>query len=314
MDYLVTGGAGFIGSNVVTYLVEKGASVRVLDSCLTGHRSNLQHVADAIDFVDGDICDLTTARGATDGVRSVLHLAARPSVARSVEDPLSSDDVNIRGTLNMLVASRDAGVERFVFSSSSSVYGNTVELPKHEGMAPCPLSPYALQKLTGEHYCRIFHELYGLNAYALRYFNVFGPRQDPASDYAAVIPSFISSVLNGQSPRIHGDGGQTRDFTYVEDVVRAIECCCNGSTEGAGGVFNVAWGRRTSVLELAQAIIELSSRDDLEPVHEGTRAGDVRHSQADSTRARAILGWQPAVTFEDGLERTIEWYREKGAI
>jgi len=266
----------------------------------------------AVDLVEGDIRDLDTVRAAVDGVRSVLHLAALPSVARSVEDPISSDEVNVRGTLNMLVASRDAGAERFVFSSSSSVYGDTVELPKHEGMRPCPLSPYALQKLTGEHYCRIFHELYGLNAFALRYFNVFGPRQDPASDYAAVIPGFISAVLRGQPPRIHGDGGQTRDFTFVEDVVRAVERCCNGSTSGAGGVYNVAWGRRTSVVELAQMIIGLSGNDSLEPVHEESRPGDVRDSQADSTRAKEILGWEPAVTFEDGLERTIEWYRAQG--
>ena len=225
VEYLVTGGAGFIGSNIVRRLVADGCSVRVLDNLSTGRMSNIQDLMGDIELLEGDICDAATAARAVAGVKFVLHLAARPSVARSVEDPLTSDMMNVRGTLMMLVAARDAGVERFVFSSSSSVYGNTPVLPKQEDMTPGPLSPYAVQKLTGEHYCRVFHELYGLKAYVLRYFNVFGPRQNPKSQYSAVVPFFIDKLKNDEAPPIHGDGEQTRDFTFVDDVIAANLCC-----------------------------------------------------------------------------------------
>ena len=309
-DYLVTGGAGFIGSNLVHTLHARGDSVRVLDNLTTGLPQNLADIRSDIDLVEGDFRDRATVDAAMKGVKRVIHIGALPSVSRSVEDPGESNAVNITGTLNLLESARDAGVERFVFSSSSSVYGNTPTLPKEESMTPSPLSPYALQKLAGEHYCRIFHELYGLNTYALRYFNVFGPRQNPASQYAAVLPLFISAGLRGEAPVIHGDGGQTRDFTYVEDVVRANLCCCEASEDAAGGAYNVAWGNRLSVLDLATLILKQLGRSDIEPVHVESRAGDVRDSQADNTRARTLLGWDPQVTFEEGLARTIEWYKQ----
>ena len=304
-DYLVTGGAGFIGSNLVHTLHARGDSVRVLDNLTTGLPQNLADIRSDIDLVEGDFRDRATVDAAMKGVKRVIHIGALPSVSRSVEDPGESNAVNITGTLNLLESARDAGVERFVFSSSSSVYGNTPTLPKEESMTPSPLSPYALQKLAGEHYCRIFHELYGLNTYALRYFNVFGPRQNPASQYAAVLPLFIGAGLRGEAPVIHGDGGQTRDFTYVEDVVRANLCCCEASEDAAGGAYNVAWGNRLSVLDLATLILKQLGRSDIEPVHVESRAGDVRDSQADNTRARTLLGWDPQVTFEEGLAQLL---------
>jgi nucleoside-diphosphate-sugar epimerase len=240
-------------------------------------------------------------------VRNVLHIAALPSVIRSVENPEETNDVNVGGTLSLLVAARDAGVKRFVFSSSSSVYGDTQVLPKQEDMKPMPLSPYAAQKLMGEHYCRLFHDLYGLETFALRYFNVFGPRQNPASQYAAVIPLFIDALKNGRAPVIYGDGGQTRDFTYVDDVVEANILCCAAPAGAAGGVYNVARGDRVSVNGLAEALMAIMGRN-IEPVHEAARPGDVRDSQADSTRARELLDWKPGTTFEEGLRRTVGFF------
>ena len=310
MDNLVTGGAGFIGSNLVRALVEYGESVRVLDNFSTGRHENLAGIEDRVDVVEGDITDTSAAEEALSGVKRVYHVAARPSVVRSVEDPAGSSRVNIGGTLNMLEASRAAGVETFVFSSSSSVYGDTPELPKHEAMMPCPLSPYALQKLTGEHYCRLYRELYGMRTFALRYFNVFGPRQDPKSDYAAVIPAFVDAALNGRNPVIHGDGGQTRDFTFVADVVSANIACASAPDSAAGEIYNAAGGLRTSIKELAGMIIDITGAD-VEPEYGDLRPGDVRDSQADSTRARELLGWQPRVSFEDGLKQTVEWFRSK---
>ncbi len=307
-DYLVTGGAGFIGSNVVHRLVEQGESVRVLDNLKTGLEANLADISSDIEFIKGDFRDRATVNSSVKGVKKVIHIGALPSVSRSVEDPTESNEVNIVGTLNLLEAARDNGVERFVFSSSSSVYGNTPTLPKQEDMTPNPLSPYALQKLTGEHYCRIFHSLYGLNTFALRYFNVFGPRQNPASQYAAVIPLFVKAGMRDEAPIIHGDGSQTRDFTFVADVVQANLRCCTAPESAAGGVFNIALGNRLSVLDLAKKILELLGKPEISPVHIETRAGDVKDSQADSTRARTLLGWDPEVTFEEGIRRTIEWY------
>lgn len=307
MEYLVTGGAGFIGSNVVRALVDNGRSVRVLDDFSTGRMENIADLSDKIELIDGDIREPNTAEKAVTGCRYVLHLAALPSVSRSVEDPILSNEVNLSGTANMLVASRDAGVERFVFASSSSVYGDIPTLPKTEQMTPAPLSPYAVQKLAGEHYCSIFHSLYGLRTYALRYFNVFGPRQNPDSEYAAVIPIFIKRLQKGDGPIVYGDGEQTRDFTFVEDVVNATLCCCDAREGAEGSVYNVACGKRTSVKELALKLAGMMGSD-AQPVHRPSREGDVRDSQADPTRAREALGWEAAVEFDEGLRRTVEWF------
>ncbi len=310
-EYLVTGGAGFIGSNIVRELVGAGRGVRVLDNLATGRRVNLAGLEDRLEFMEDDIRDPAAAARAVSGVRYVLHLAALPSVIRSVRDPVGANAVNIDGTLNMLVAARDAGVERFVFSSSSSVYGNTPTLPKHESMTPMPLSPYAVQKLTGEHYCRVFHRLYGLSTFCLRYFNVFGPRQDPGSPYSAVIPLFIAACRAGRAPVIHGDGEQTRDFTFVGDVVRANLCCCTADASAAGGVYNVAYERRTSINELAARIARLVGGAAPAPLHEPARAGDVRDSQGDPGAAREKLGWSASTTVEDGLRETVAYFMQE---
>ena len=307
MEYLVTGGAGFIGSNIVHRLVDEGRSVRVLDNLLTGRAGNIEDVLDSIEFIEGDIRDDSVVQKAVAGVDCVLHLAALPSVARSVEDPVTANQINVCGTLKMLIASRDAGVDRFVFSSSSSVYGDTPTLPKKEDMTPMPLSPYAVQKLTGENYCRIFHSLYGLKTFSLRYFNVFGPRQDPGSQYSAVIPLFVSAIKQDKPPIIHGDGKQTRDFTFVDDVVLANMCCCKAPEDAAGAVYNVAYGNRISIRGLADMLIEIMGKN-IEPVHEDSRPGDVRDSQADSSRARDVLGWKAESSFEAGLKKTVRYF------
>ncbi len=306
-QFLVTGGAGFIGSSVVRRLLADGHAVRVFDNFATGRRENLTDIRDQIDLREGDLRSDADVRNAMEGVRFVLHLGALGSVARSVQDPMTTHDVNSTGTLRVLLAARDAGVERVVFSSSSSVYGNTPTLPKRESMTPQPLSPYALSKLSGEHHCRLFYELYGLAAFSLRYFNVFGPRQNPKSQYAAVIPLFVDALRSGQAPVLHGDGLQTRDFTFVDDVVQANLCCCSAPREAAGAAYNVAWGNRISVLDLARKIAALLGVD-IEPVHTDSRPGDVRDSQADSQRAKDHLGWTPRVTFDEGLRRTVEWF------
>ncbi|MBN1670533.1 MAG: SDR family oxidoreductase [Kiritimatiellae bacterium] len=307
MDYLVTGGAGFIGSHIARFLVEQGRPVRVLDNLSTGDIANIGDVLDQIDFVQGDLVDVAAVAKAVQGVKYVLHLGALPSVPRSVQDPVRANEANLTGTLNLLVAARDAGAKRFVFSSSSSVYGDTPVLPKKEDMLPAPLSPYAVQKLAGEHYCRIFHSLYGLETVVLRYFNVFGPRQNLKTQYAAVIPIFIKRLHEGQGPTIHGDGGQTRDFTFVEDVVRANLAACDAPAEAAGGVFNIACGQRISVRGLAEQLIAIMGAA-VQPIHDDPVPGDVRDSQADVSEAARRLGWQARVPFEQGLERTIAWY------
>lgn len=309
--FLVTGGAGFIGSNVVRRLLADGHQVRVLDNFATGRRENLDGLPGNIELVEGDLRSESDVKRAVKGVRYILHLGALGSVARSVEDPLTTHDVNATGTLRLLVAARDAGAERVVFSSSSSVYGNTPTLPKRESMTPQPLSPYALSKLSGEHDCRLFYELYGLSAFSLRYFNVFGPRQNPKSQYAAVIPLFVDALRSGRAPVLHGDGLQTRDFTFVDDVVQANLCCCAAPREAAGAAYNVAWGNRISILELARKIAELLDVK-IEPIHAAPRAGDVRDSQADAALAKEKIGWQPRVPFDEGLRRTVEWFATHG--
>lgn len=306
-EYLVTGGAGFIGSNIVRTLAGRGASVRVLDDFSTGRQANLADLASQIELVEGDIRQPTVVNAAVKGVRCVMHLAALPSVARSVEAPVLSNDVNINGTMNLLIAAREAKVERFVFSSSSSVYGNTPTLPKREDMALSPLSPYAVQKMAGEAYTRIFASLYGMKTYALRYFNVFGPYQNEKSDYAAVIPMFISAAAAGRAPVIHGDGGQTRDFTFVDDVVSANLACCDARPGAEGLAYNVAGGNRVSILELCQTIIRLVGAA-VKPMHQPTRAGDVRDSQGDAALAATHLNWKTRVSFEEGLKRTIRHF------
>lgn len=309
---LVTGGAGFIGSNLVRALVRAGRRVRVLDNFATGHRENLQEIESEVELIEGDIRDWDCVRRAVRQARYVFHLAALPSVIRSIEDPLATHDVNITGTLNLLLQARDAGVERLIFSSSCAVYGDAPEFPKTEEMLPCPLSPYALSKLAGEHYGRLAHELYGLQTYALRYFNVFGPAQDPASHYAAAIPLFIRALLRGKPPVVYGDGEQTRDFIFVDNVVRANLACCEAPAAAAGAVYNIGTGVRTSVNRLLGTLADML-HSDVAPVHQPARPGDIRDSQADIRRARAGLGWEPAVGFADGLRATLEWYGAAGA-
>lgn len=303
--YLITGGAGFIGSHIVDRLVNDGEQVRVLDNFSTGKRANIEHNLDEIDLIEGSLTDINTVRRAVEGVDYVLHQGALPSVPRSVNDPIGSNDANINGTLNLLVAARDAGVKRLVFASSSSVYGNSPSLPKHEGMPPDPLSPYALTKLAGEYYCRLFTDLYGLEAVCLRYFNVFGPRQDPESQYAAVIPKFINCMICGERPVIYGDGFQSRDFTYVENNVEANILACS-APHAAGEVLNIACGDRFSLLDLVDIINRILGNS-IEPVFEPARQGDVKHSQADISRAREIIGFEPKVGFVEGLERLVRW-------
>jgi len=303
----VTGGAGFIGSNIAEALARRGDSVVVLDNLSTGKRENLESFADRVTLVEGSITDLPSVRNAMRDVDYVLHEAALASVQRSVDDPLTSNDINVKGTLNVLVAARDAGVKRVVYAASSSAYGDTEELPKREDMPSNPQSPYALQKWVGEHYCRVFSDLYGLDTVALRYFNVFGPRQDPSSHYAAVIPIFVTRLLAKTPPTIYGDGEQSRDFTFIDNVVSANLKACEGGPKG-GAVVNVACGARFTLNELYRHLGNLIGSD-VEPVYEEPRAGDVRHSMADVSRARALLSWQPEVEFHDGLERTVEWYR-----
>ena len=304
--YLVTGGAGFIGSHLVESLAQRGEYVRVADDLSTGREGNLAHLAGRHAFLRGDLADLDFARAAVEGVDYVLHQAALPSVPRSVEDPIASNRANVDATLNLLVCARDAGVRRFVFASSSSVYGDDPDLPKREDSVGRPLSPYALTKLAGEFYCRMFHGLYGLPTVALRYFNVFGPRQDPRSAYAAVVPRFIVAALrDGGRPVIYGDGQQTRDFTFVGNVVEANLAACVSGPDSLGQAFNIACGGRTSILGLAESICAICGVP-CRPILEPARPGDVRHSLADIARARDILGYAPSTDLRDGLERTIK--------
>jgi nucleoside-diphosphate-sugar epimerase len=311
-NYLVTGGAGFIGSNIVGHLVGAGEGVRVLDNFSTGKRGNLLPYSDSVDVVEGDLVDPGDCARAVSGVDYVLHQAAVPSVPRSVADPMASHAVITTGLLNLLVAARDAGVKRFVFASSSSVYGDQAEARKHEGLLLNPLSPYAATKAMGEHYLRAFHECYGMETVALRYFNVFGPNQDPDSPYSAVIPLFINALLAGEPPVVHGDGLQARDFTYVENVVRVNILAATGEFRAAGQAYNVACGTSFTLLELLDGIGEILGLD-VAPTHTEPRTGDILHSQANIGRAEAEMGYAVTVPFAVGLKRTVEWYRAAGS-
>jgi len=310
-SYLVTGGAGFIGSHLAEELVRRGQRVRVVDSLITGKRQNLAHIP-GVEFLEGDLADLAVAKRAVEGIDFVLHQAAIPSVPRSVQDPITSNTANIDASLNVLVASRDARVTRVVYAGSSSAYGDAPTLPKMETMPTAPLSPYALQKLVAEQYCQMFTRLYGLETVTTRYFNVFGPRQDPSSPYSGVISLFISALCEGRRPTIYGDGGHTRDFTYVANVVDGVLRACEA--KGASGeVINVATGGRISLNQLFQTIRDLVGAR-VDPIYVDPRPGDVRDSQADIEKARRLLGYEPAVSFDEGLKKTVEWYRATQAI
>ena len=305
--YAVTGGAGFIGSHIARQLVADGKEVRIVDNFSTGRPENLEDVSDKIEVFEGDVCDAALLRRAFDGAEVVFHEAAMVSVQRSVDDPMASNRVNVEGTLQVLEAARACGLRRVVYAGSSSAYGDTVELPKREDMTPSPKSPYAVSKLAGEQYCRVYAGLFGVETVVLRYFNVFGPRQNPRSRYAAVIPQFATALLAGKAPTVFGDGEQSRDFTYVANVVEANLGAAR-SPGVSGRVFNVACGHRYSLNELLDALRRIIGTD-VEATYEDPKPGDVKHSLADITPARTLLGYEPVVGFEEGLRRTVEWYR-----
>lgn len=305
--YLVTGGAGFIGSHIATALVKRGDRVRVLDNLMTGKRENLAHIAGEVEFIEGDIRDFDTTRRVMEDVNVVFHEAAIPSVPRSVKEPQLNHDVNVNGTFNVLMAARDAAVRRVVFAASSSAYGETEVLPKQEDMLPSPLSPYAVAKLVSEFYCQVFTRAYNLETVCLRYFNVFGPRQDPSSPYSGVISKFITVLLEGQSPVIYGDGEQSRDFTYIDNVV-AANLSAAEAPAAAGQVMNLGLCERTTLNQLLAELQRIIGTD-LPPRYEEQRNGDIRHSLADITRAEQLLGYKPGVGLAEGLRRTVEWYR-----
>jgi nucleoside-diphosphate-sugar epimerase len=309
--YLVTGGAGFIGSHLVEELLRRGETVRIADDFSSGKRENLP-VSTRVDLVEGDLADAAVAARAVAGCQFVVHLAAMPSVPRSVKDPLTSHRANVDATLQVLLAARDARVSRLVFAGSSAAYGDLAVLPKREDMKTQPLSPYALQKITGEQYCQLFTRLYGLETVTTRYFNVFGPRQDPGSPYSGVISLFIKCFLEGRQPTIHGDGKQTRDFTYVADVVSGVLLACEAKGV-AGEVINVANGGRVSLLEVLRELRTIFGTD-LEPILAPRREGDVLDSQADIFKARQLLGYAPGVAFDEGLRRTVAWYRTTAGV
>lgn len=311
MKALVTGGGGFIGSHIVMRLLDGGHEVRVIDDFSTGRKENLAGAAGRIDLREGDLRDPDAVRGAVEGVDWVFHEAALPSVARSVEDPLSTNAVNVQGTLQLLLAARDAGVRRVVYAASSSAYGDTPTLPKIETMPPSPLSPYALQKYAGEQYCVMFSRLYGLETVALRYFNVFGPRQDPAGFYSAVIPRFIVQLARGEKPTVFGDGEQSRDFTYIDNVVDANLLAAERS-EAVGEVINVACGERITLNRLLAELCDILGVD-IPAEHGPPRAGDVRHSLADISKAHRLLGYEPGIALREGLERTAAFFHPGGA-
>jgi len=306
---LVTGGAGFIGSHLVAALAEGGARVRVIDDLSTGHRENLEEIDGPFDFIHASLVDEEATRRALEDVELVFHEAAIPSVPRSVANPAETHVACVDATFSLLAHARERGVRRVVYAASSSAYGDQPQLPKEEGMRPDPLSPYAVAKLVGEYYCQVFTRNYNLETVSLRYFNVFGERQDPGSQYSGVISRFISALLTGEQPVIYGDGEQSRDFTYIANVVDANMRAAQ-TTKGVGEIINVANGRRITLNELLDTLRTITGNTDLSARYETERVGDVRHSLADITRARALLGYEPQVGLEDGLRRTIEWYKQ----
>ena len=309
--YLITGIGGFIGSSLARAILARGEQVRGVDNFSTGNRKNIAELLDRIDFRETDILDPDGMHKACAGVDYVLHQAAIPSVPKSVLDPLASNRANLDGTVNVLVAARDAKVKRVVFAASSSVYGETPTLPKRESMTPDPISPYAVAKLASEHYLISFYRCYQLETVALRYFNIFGPRQDPSSPYSGVLAKFITTMLRGQQPAIYGDGEQSRDFTYIDNAVEANLLACKApAAQAAGQVFNVATGRRVSLNETFKLLQGLTSYSG-QPKYEPERGGDIKHSLADISKAESALGYKPKVDFEEGLRRTVQWYRGK---
>jgi len=305
--YLVTGGAGFIGSHIVEGLVKKGERVRVIDNLSTGKLENLELLMDEIEFIEGDLRDPKAAAKAAAGADFVLHQAAIPSVPRSIEDPIGSTENNLKGTLHLLMAARDANVKRLVYASSSSIYGDSLTLPKSEDFLPAPLSPYAVSKLAGEYYCQVFHQLFGLETVSLRYFNVFGPRQDPLSPYAAVIPKFITLALAKKPLVVYGDGEQGRDFSFVADVVEANLLACR-ARDIAGEQFNVGSGEQTSLNQLVQMLGEILDLD-LKVEYTEPQPGDIKHSLASIEKAQRLMGFAPKIPFGEGLHRTAAWFK-----
>jgi nucleoside-diphosphate-sugar epimerase len=308
--YLITGVAGFIGSSLARALMQLGHEVRGLDNFATGDRANIAEIMDEIDFRQADLLELNDMRKACEGVDFVLHQAAIPSVPKSIADPHTSNRVNVDGTVNVLIAARDAKVRRVVYAASSSAYGDQPTLPKHEAMTPDPISPYAVAKYSGELYMKSFYRCYALETVSLRYFNVFGPRQDPASPYSAVLAKFITLMQAGQQPTIQGDGEQSRDFTYIDNVVQAnLKACVAPAAKVAGQVFNIACGQRTT-LNQTFAVLQKLTGFEGNPLYAATRAGDIKHSLADIRAAREAMGYEPSVDFEEGLRRTIVFYKE----
>jgi len=306
--FLVTGGAGFIGSNICKELISQGCFVRVVDNLLTGKKSNLASIIDKIEFIQADMGDAEVAQSAMKDIDVVLHQGALPSVPRSVDDPAATHRHCVDATFTLLLAARDAGIKRFVYASSSSAYGDTPTLPKVESMTPSPLSPYAAAKLVGEYYCSVFYEVFGLETISLRYFNVFGPHQDPASQYAAAIPAFVTAILKDEPPTIYGDGEQSRDFTYVDNVVEANLLAARAK-QTKGEVINVACGEAVTVNAIIALINELLGRN-INPTYTDPRPGDVKHSLADITLAKKLIGYKTKVPFKQGLQLAIDWYRE----
>jgi nucleoside-diphosphate-sugar epimerase len=305
---LVTGGAGFIGSHIASALLARGARVRILDDLSTGHRENIDEIGAGVDFVQGSVADPEALKRALDGVELVFHEAAIPSVPRSVEDPVQTHIASVDGTFSLLLAARDQKVRRLIYAASSSAYGDQPALPKLEDMSPDPLSPYAVAKLVGEYYCKVFSRVYNLETISLRYFNVFGPRQDPGSQYSGVVSRFISCLLNNERPVIYGDGEQSRDFTYIDNVVSANLKAAE-TKEGIGGVFNVANGERVTLNQLLEELKDLTGNPHVTAEYKEARVGDVRHSLADVTAAKQLLGYESVVGLRDGLQRTIDWWK-----
>ena len=308
---LVTGGAGFVGSHIATALVLAGARVRIVDDLSTGYRKNIKEIESQIEFIEGSVADDDVLRRALRNVELIFHEAAIPSVPRSVDRPVETHEASVNATFRLLLAARDQKVRRLVYAASSSAYGDQPELPKREGMRPAPLSPYAVAKLVGEYYSQVFSNVYGLETVSLRYFNVFGPRQDPGSQYSGVISRFMSALLNDEEPVIYGDGEQSRDFTYVSNVVEANMRAAQ-SVEAVGKVLNIANGRQTTLTELLEIMKSILAKPSLTARYQPARAGDVKHSLADISLARALLGYEPKVGLEEGLRLTLKWWQKSG--